>query len=132
MTDETSEILAADQRFFRALLATDLATLERLLAPDFLLVDVAAGGVVPRATLLELLRAGEVRFDSIDSSSGDTIVRRYGSTALVVGRTTMSATTPDGSSFTTESRYTHVFVLNDNWMLVSAQGTRITDSQVPK
>ena len=46
------EILDTDARFFRALLTHDLGTLEELLAADFLIVDVNAGGLTNRADFL--------------------------------------------------------------------------------
>src|SRR5881409_3883056 len=39
-----SEVLAAENQFFAALLAADTAVLRRLLADDFVIVDVLRGG----------------------------------------------------------------------------------------
>jgi ketosteroid isomerase-like protein len=55
-------------------------------------------------------------------------VRVYGGdTGIVVGRTSMSFAAPDGSTFSADSRYTHVFRSDGReWRLVAAQGTPIT------
>jgi hypothetical protein len=45
MTDNT--VLNADATFFKALLAADRAALDAVLAPDFVLVGVADGQIVP-------------------------------------------------------------------------------------
>ncbi len=54
----------------------DATALEQVLAEDFILVDVLNGDVVPRAGLLEVLRAGDLVFMSspatLRSSTGAT------------------------------------------------------------
>jgi ketosteroid isomerase-like protein len=115
--------LAADRQFFAALLAASAAALGELLADDFLLVDVMSGSEVPRQALLDLVGSGQLRFGTIDAA--ETRVRRYGTTAIVTGRTRMSGhfgQTP----FSVASRYTHVFVeQSGRWHLATAQGTAI-------
>jgi ketosteroid isomerase-like protein len=120
---------AADDGFFEALLAGDLETLEGVLADEFLIVDVAAGAVHPRADFLAAIGAGMVSFESIERFHEEAIVRGLGESAgVVVGRTEMSFLAPDGTRVEASSRYTHVFRLSDNrWQLFSAQGTPIAD-----
>jgi ketosteroid isomerase-like protein len=112
-----------DQKFFTALTHSDLQTLERIVAPDFVLVDVMTGSEVTKAAFLDVLRQGALKFDKIDRVEFH--VRFYGSTAVIVGRTQMSGIYA-GHPFTAASRYTHVFAgENGEWRLVSAQGTQI-------
>jgi ketosteroid isomerase-like protein len=114
---------AADRRFFAALLEASLPKLEELLAEDFLLIDVMSGSEVPRAAMLEALGSGQLQFQSIEPA--ERRVRRYGSTAVVTGRTEMAMRFGD-SAVTACSRYTHVFVEQDGrWRMVAAQGTPI-------
>jgi ketosteroid isomerase-like protein len=115
--------VATDREFFASLIGRDMAALERILAADFLLIDVVTGSEVPRDVFLDLVGSGQLGFDAIDPAG--TRVRRYGTTAVVTGRTEMKGRF-DGTPFTSSSRYTHVFVEQEGrWRLVSAQGTQI-------
>lgn len=122
-----SEVLQAERQFFASLLEADLPALERLLADDFLLIDVLSGSQVPRSALLALIAAGELRFEAIEAT--DPLVRLYRPTAIVTGRTHMAGrygTTP----FSASSRYTHVYAEQDgSWRLVAAQGTPIVPAE---
>src|SRR5712692_10087544 len=52
MTSRT-DALAMDRRFFAALAEGSREALERILADDFVLIDVVSGGEVPTAQLLD-------------------------------------------------------------------------------
>jgi ketosteroid isomerase-like protein len=126
MSDERGP-LAADAEFFKALIDADVAALEDLLDADFILVDVMGGSEVPKAALLGLVGSGQLKFDSIKPA--DTHVRIYGATGIVIGRTEMRMRF-EQSTFTTKSRYTHVYVEErGHWRMVSAQGTPIAEAQ---
>ena len=121
MSKQTPE--AVEQEFFAALIESDQVTLDRLLADDFLLIDVMTGSEIPKPTLLEVVGARQVRFDEI--SRIEYRVRLYGMTAVITGRTEMSGSF-GGEPFRASSRYTHVFVEEgEHWRMVSAQGTQI-------
>ena len=117
----------ADDRFFAALVAADAAELERLLAADFLLVDVIGGSVVERGSFIATVESGALGLSTIRVVERRT--RRHGGTAIVVGRTQMAGSF-DGAPFEAASRYTHVLLRDrrQEWQLVSAQGTRIVDA----
>ncbi len=122
------EVLDTDARFFSALLEADRETLDELLAPDFLIVDVNAGGLTNRADFLAAVDARLVSFESIETLSEDAVVREYPATAIVIGTTAMRFRMAEGSSVSVRSRYTHVFTQSDgNWQLASAQGTALSD-----
>jgi Domain of unknown function (DUF4440) len=132
MSDQPSEhrpeqaALAADSQFFSALVDGDGPALDGVLADGFVLVDVNTGSTVPREVLVPLVGEGQLKFDSIEPDPSDVLVRRYGTTVIVVGRTQMHGSYA-GTSFSARSRYTHVFVEDhDHWRLASAQGTPIT------
>lgn len=124
MMTNKDEVLAAERRFFDALLEANPVALEEILTDDFLLVDVMMGSVVPKAPLVAAVAEGQVAFRSIDRLEAD--VRFYGETAVVVGRTQMAGDF-GGTAFTASSRYTHVFVKDGGWRLASAQGTQIAE-----
>lgn len=120
-------LLGQDQCFFEALIAADAARLEDLLAQDFILVAVHDGSIVTRADLLKAITSEGLRFPAIQSHPAEAIVRRIGNIAIVIGRTSMNFTDPEGTEVTTGSRYTHVYTFDraTGWRLISAQGTPI-------
>jgi hypothetical protein len=68
---------------------------------------------------------GHLRFERIEADSSEVLLRRYGSTAIVVGRTEMRGSF-NVAPFQATSRYTHVFVEDrGRWRLASSQGTPI-------
>jgi ketosteroid isomerase-like protein len=126
-----AEVLTAEDAFFAALLDADRPALDRLLAEDFLLIDVLAGQAVTRTALLDLVGSGELVFTQIDRPPGDVSVRQRPGLAVVVGRTRMRMRVP-GAEVTADSRYTHVYVLDgDRWRLLTAQGTRLAEPTEP-
>jgi ketosteroid isomerase-like protein len=120
----TEEPLVTEDAFFEALVKADAGLLGSILAEDFRIVDIMRGDVTGRADFLAAVSAQAVTFHRIDPA--DRQVRRYGATAVVIGRTQMSGASAD-AEFTVASRYTHVFVDAGaaGWKLVSAQGTPI-------
>jgi ketosteroid isomerase-like protein len=123
MSDEA--ILAAENAFFTGLLQADAKALEAVLADDFLLIDVMQGAEVARSALLALVESGQLRFLTLEHL--DSHVRRYGTVAVVTGRTQMRGQF-GAQGFTVHSRYTHVYVERQRgWQLVAAQGTQISE-----
>jgi ketosteroid isomerase-like protein len=123
---ERAALVDRDEQFFAALIAGDGTALESMLAPDFVLVGIADGAVVDRAGLLAAVRSGALAFIAIDAFPDEAVVRRVGTVGIVVGRTAMSFTGPDGLTQASASRYTHVYRRDgDEWLMFSAQGTQI-------
>jgi ketosteroid isomerase-like protein len=121
--DSEEGVLAAEDRFFRALLRGDAAGLTGVLTPDFLLIDVMTGSEVPGPVLVDLVGSGQLRFESVDRI--DARVRRYSAAAVVTGQTRMQGRYGE-QPFEAHSRYTHVYVHGPGgWLLASAQGTPI-------
>ena len=122
MTDDPDP-LAAERRFFAALVAANLEDLDRVLADDFVLIDVMRGDEIAKPALVAVLGSGQLRFAAIEPI--ETRVRRYPGTAVITGRTRMNGSF-DGAPFTVSSRYTHVYIEQQGrWRLVAAQGTQI-------
>jgi len=122
---DTSGALAADREFFKALIDGNGDTLDRLLADDFILIDVMRGAEVPKTALVELVGSGQLRFESI--TPADVHARHYGSTTIVSGQTTMRLRF-EQTSIAVKSRYTHIYIEDHgSWRMVSAQGTQISD-----
>ncbi|WP_435021638.1 nuclear transport factor 2 family protein [Tundrisphaera sp. TA3] len=120
---EESGALVADREFFAALIGGDANTLDRLLSPDFVLVDVMRGGEVPRGDLIAAVGGGLLRFEAFEPA--EVKERRHGATAIVSGRTDIVGWLGD-ATYQIKSRYVHVYVEQDGrWQMVSAQGTPI-------
>jgi ketosteroid isomerase-like protein len=125
MSQNEQDVLAAEQRFFDGLTEGSVEGLDAVLSDDFILVDVMMGSVIPKADLLAVIGAGQLKFLSVERVEAS--VRFYGTAAVVVGRTQMSGLFGE-AGFTTKSRYTHVFAEQQGqWRLVSAQGTQIAE-----
>jgi ketosteroid isomerase-like protein len=126
LMDTETEVKAAEDRFFEALLLGDRSRLEQVLGEDFLLIDVMTGSEVPREALLEVVGSRQLVFEAI--ARIDAQVRSYDRTAIVTGQTRMKGNY-GGASFNPHSRYTHVYVRGaDGWQLVTAQGTPIAST----
>ena len=115
--------LDTDHQFFAALIKADVPELERMLAPDFILIDVMSGSEIPKPAFLGFIGSRQIIFESIKPSENR--VRIYHRTAIITGRTQMKGRLGD-ASFAASSRYTHVFVWQGTeWRLATAQGTPI-------
>ena len=97
--------LSVENQFFTALLESNVEALGRVLAGDFLLIDVMAGSEIPKAALLDAIHSGQLKFESIERL--DSRVRFYQTTAVITGSTQMSGHF-GAAPFTAHSRYTHV------------------------
>jgi ketosteroid isomerase-like protein len=123
-------VLAQEKEFFRSLVESDLDALARVVADDFILIEVMRGAEVDKSALLQALGAGQLCFQSIKPT--ESRVRLYGDTAMVTGRTVMSGHFGN-IAFTVPSRYTHVYVKLDGiWRLATAQGTQIAPEPVAR
>jgi hypothetical protein len=122
MNDELDP-LVADRQFFSALVDGSAKDLDQILADDFVLIEVMGGSEVSKSSLLGAIESGQLKFEAIEPA--DRRVRLYRTTAVVTGRTEMSARLGE-TPFAIRSRYTHLYVEQEGrWRLVAAQGTQI-------
>jgi ketosteroid isomerase-like protein len=112
-----------EQQFFSSLIQSDHTALDRVLTDDFVLIDVMRGAEIDKASLLQVIQSGQLKFETIEPS--EVRLRLYGDAAITTGRTHMYGRFGD-VPFTAHSRYTHVYVQQKSaWRLASAQGTPI-------
>ena len=112
-----------ERQFFSSLIQSDHIALDRILTDDFILIDVLRGAEIDKTTLLEVIRSGQLKFETIEPS--EVRLRLYRATAIVTGRTHMYGRFGD-VPFTAHSRYTHVYIQQQaEWRSASAQGTPI-------
>ena len=115
--------LTIDKQFFTALIAGDAQALDHILTDDFILIDVMSGSEITKPDFLAFIGSGQIKFESVEPAENR--VRHYQTTAIVTGRTQMKGRLGD-APFVASSRYTHVFVSQQNeWRLATAQGTSI-------
>jgi hypothetical protein len=67
--------IAVDRQFFKWLTESNLRAADRLLADDFVMIDVMRGGEVPKAALLTAMQSGVLKFESIEPE--DVRLRSY-------------------------------------------------------
>lgn len=104
----------------RAELQRDVPMLERLLADEYLGVD-PAGDLLDRRHVLETYTEGRVVLKKLESD--ELVVRLFGDTGVIVGRSHISGVTPEGR-FQGEFRFTDVYLRREGeWQLVSSHTT---------
>ena len=82
-SDEDTKIVAAlDTKYQAAVKSNDAATMDQILADDFVLVN-GRGKVSTKADLLESARKKEVTYERQDEEPGTQKVRVWGDTAVV-------------------------------------------------
>jgi Domain of unknown function (DUF4440) len=122
--DPIMDVLAAERDFFSALTMASPEALEHVLGDDFLLIDFV-GGTSSKAPFMVLIGSGQLVFDEIERDPDETLIRLFGTIAVVTGRTRMKGHL-GGTAFSVGSRHTHVYAARQGrWTLVSAQGTQI-------
>lgn len=106
-----------EDKWRQAILHRNVDALSALLADDYTAIT-ANGTLQSKQQTLENLRAGAVRFSSMELS--DRKVRFYGHTALVTSKAQVTGTTPEGN-VSGNYRYTRVYVRDSrgNWRIVS-------------
>jgi ketosteroid isomerase-like protein len=119
------EIDQLEDQWRIAILKSNTAVMERLLADDYLAIT-AAGLVQTKAQTLANLKSGRVHMASLNIS--DRKVRFYGRTAVVTSLAEVTGTAPDGD-LSGDYRYTRVYVRDSagNWKIVSFEASRIRE-----
>jgi ketosteroid isomerase-like protein len=119
------EIDRLEDAWREALMKSNTAQMERLLADDYMAIT-ASGTLQTRQEALASMRAGQMRFTTLDIS--DRKVRFYGTTALVTSLAEVQGATADGD-LAGSYRYTHVYVRDaqGTWKIVSFEASRIRE-----
>jgi len=87
--DDVKAIAALDKEYQAAVKNNDAATMDRILADDFVVV-IGTGKIYTKADLLEMARTGRVRYEHQEDS--DQTVRVWGDTAVVTAKLWMKGT----------------------------------------
>jgi ketosteroid isomerase-like protein len=119
------EIDQLEDQWREAILKSNTAEMERLLADDYLAIT-ASGRLQTKEQALASLRAGRMHFKTLDIT--DRKVRFYGTTALVTSTAEVQGTTDDGD-VSGSYRYTRVYVRDTQgaWKVVSFEVSKIRE-----
>jgi len=116
-------ILQLEKEGREATLKNDIVATERLLVENWLNVN-PDGSITSKAQLMKLFRHGSFKIMSIDN--GEIVVRVFGETAVVTGRSTTKREGQGGEILTRQVRFTRVYAKpKGRWQVVSAHNTLI-------
>jgi ketosteroid isomerase-like protein len=121
---DVEQVLAVDAERCRALLAKDVATLERITADDYTHVETN-GGIRSKAQFLSLMGNPDLVFTSWVIEENH--VRVYGATAVVTGRYHNTVRTAAGEQPPKHARHIRVYrrSADGSWQNVAHQATRL-------
>jgi ketosteroid isomerase-like protein len=115
-------VIAADAARFAALVQRDYAALERLLATDLTYCH-SNGQCDDKATFLDSLRSGRLRYDQLAAS--EVKVRLIGDIAIVNGHVRLAAQL-NGQKLAATLVYTNVHAWREQaWQMLAWQSTRL-------
>jgi hypothetical protein len=119
---DEAAVLAAQKERLQAMVRSDLDALTRLL-PDDLTYTHASGVADTKASLLESIRAGRLKYKAFDP--GQPRVRIYGNTAVLTGTATVQVESTTIGPAPFQILFTDVYVKKDGrWQAVAWQSTR--------
>ncbi|HKR38046.1 MAG TPA: nuclear transport factor 2 family protein [Steroidobacteraceae bacterium] len=114
-----TELHELNSRWFQAWLEKDAATVERLMAQDYVYI-APSGRVLDRQAILAIIRAPSYRLDRFART--DIEVRAVGDAAVVMRDRRQSAGSFDGAAFSEEHRGVMVWAKHaGEWRLVMEQ-----------
>ncbi len=121
---ESHHIESLEQDWLHALVKADTATLEKLMAEDFLAIS-ASGTLSDKQQYLHHISAGDNKFANIDVM--DIKVRMQPSVAIVVSQVRVLGEL-DGRSVNGVFRYTKVYGrgANGQWHVLNLEATRVS------
>jgi ketosteroid isomerase-like protein len=118
---DTRRLMEIQQQLSAAWVACDRTTIERLVAPDWVVTHVAGQRLTRDDVLRDMFESDATRIESM--TADDVEVRLFGDTAVVTGRTHARGV-QSGASFDVTLRFTDVFVRRDGeWQAVASHAT---------
>jgi len=121
--DFTSEILQIERDIMSAIKGKDTATLEPMLADEFV-YRTHFGVEADKASFLESIRSFPIEIISLRGE--ELKVNVYGETAVLTGVQVAEARPPEGEAEESAVAFTDVFVRRDGrWLMVLAYGVEL-------
>lgn len=116
-------ILQLENEGREATLKNDIAANDRLLADNWINVN-PDGSITSKARLMELLKQGTFKINSIEND--EVMVRVFGDGAVVTGRSTTKRLNQQNEMLSRQVRFTRVYAKSKGqWRVVSAHNTLI-------
>jgi ketosteroid isomerase-like protein len=121
--DTKKEVETLEEKWRVAQLAGDVATMDKMLADDFIGISMS-GQVNTKAQQLDRIRTRKLVVTKVELS--DRKVKLVGSVAIVTSQADVEGTSEDGSVKGTY-RYTRIYqrMANGEWKITSFEATRI-------
>lgn len=121
--DYKKQVEALEEQWRKAQLASDVATMDKMLADDFVGISMS-GQVNTKAQQLERIRTRKLVISKIELS--DMKVKLKGAVAIVTSQAEVEGTSEDGSVKGTY-RYTRIYQreTNGDWKITNFEATRI-------
>jgi ketosteroid isomerase-like protein len=118
------EVIRVEKRWVQAHRDLDLATLEEILAEDYVQIR-ADGSVIGKAEALQSYGSGKRKWDYADSD--DYRISVYGDVAILLGRW-IGRGENDGQRFDYTARFMAIYFRRDGiWRLVADQATALSE-----
>ena len=119
--DVSKELQAAEKKWAAGAVKQDVTFMQSLVTDDYTMTN-PVGQVVPGKVLLEKIKDGSFKVESLDYT--DMKVRVYGDTAVVLGHLTCKGTW-EGNDVAGEYVFTDTFSkIDGHWREVASQVTR--------
>jgi len=119
---EDPPAVEADRTRFAAQVNADVATLEKLLAPELTYIH-SSGVLDTKDAYIGAIKSGKSKYKSITPE--EVSARTFGDVSIVTGKATMVLLS-DGKDVNLTLRYTDVWVKRDGrWQMVSWHSTRL-------
>jgi uncharacterized protein (TIGR02246 family) len=113
-----------EQRWQQAIRENDVATVDELLADDFVGTS-STGRTGNKSTLLRELRRDKNKYDRAEAR-GMSVRTESDNVAVVTGKTFEIGTTPDGKRFRTSRRFTDTWVKrNGRWRCIASHTSQL-------
>lgn len=124
--NDQQSVWQTEQDRLRAILQVDIPILEQILINDYFFSN-SRGEIITKAEFLTMLRAGVVKYESLDLN--EALIRVYGNAAIVTGRLRETGTF-QGQAFDEQFRVTQVYVrqADQGWRSVAYHLTRMVES----
>jgi uncharacterized protein (TIGR02246 family) len=121
--DLRAELDAIEQSLVKAWLDRDEKAVDRILADDWSVIDLAGRVLTKAEVMREGFSSGERKIES--GAIDEVRVRPLGEVAVVTGRSVLTGSYR-GERMTVTQRFTDVFARrNGRWVIVASQGTRV-------